>query len=160
MTRAPAGAPAPRSTAVIVIAITAVLAGLVAGCGHHAATPGIGTLDLRPTVELVVRECPPAASTSPGCDQGDLSVRPTGHPTGAPVRSVGRGTVLSVENQARTSRRVQGTTAASTVFDTGTMRPGEHTTVLLQTPGPILITEMPGSGRTTLTVRVTSPPKS
>ncbi len=141
-----------RRAAVVVAAALVVLS--VTACGSTKASPGVATVDLKPTVELDVHGCPglPSASTTLSC-RNSLNVTPASDVFDAPLKSVPIGTVMLVKNLSLQKRRVVGTIKGDQVFDTGVMFPSNETTVVLNAAGTVSMTEMTDNLRTTLVVR-------
>ena len=131
-----------------------------AGCSSTTRTPTVAKIDFAPKVRLDIRGCPALPSAaSTACDEG-LVVVPAKQPSGAPVRAVNDGSVLVVTNVAGGTHRVTGTVKDVPVFDTGQMVRGNSTTVVLQTPGTVVITDSTTGQHTSLVVRPASPAKS
>ncbi len=69
------------------------------------------------------------------------------------VSSVSEHAVLVVTSQAPGTQRLTGTVKDDQVFDTGQMVRGNTTTVVLSTPGRLVITDTTTGEHVTLTVR-------
>ncbi len=151
-----------RRSAPIVLATLALAVGSagVTACSSAARTPTVAHTHFTPTAQLDVHSCPrlPAATGAP-CDEG-LSVQPASDPLGAPLRSVADHSVLVVKNLAADTRRVTGMVKDDQVFDTGQMKPGNTTTVVLSTPGGLVITDTTTGEHVTLIVRPAPAAKS
>jgi hypothetical protein len=159
--------PVPDSTAMR-RAVPAVLAALALGatgsaCGHTAPTPGVPKADLTPGARLLVyspMSCfgvgtsASTSSTARGeCPALVTIVRP--HDTSSTeqsLTSVPAGTVMIVSNTAGADQRLTGTIRSDLVFDTGAVRPGETTTVRLDTPGRMAIVDTTTGAKTSLTI--------
>ena len=91
------------------------------GSGSRPFEPTLPTVDFRPKLVLVVDDAGVQAQEG---ERADPAVR-----TDPPV--VPSGSVIEVRNGGTRDHRLRGGTA----FDTGIMRPGEQTTVVLTNPG-------------------------
>jgi hypothetical protein len=135
------------------VALVALAFALTA-CGSSKASPGVATVDLKPTVELDLHGCPglPSASTTLACSNG-LNVTPASNVFDTPLRTVPIGTVMLVKNLSAQKRRVVGTIKDDQVFDTGIMLPMNETTIVLNAAGTVSMTEMTDNLHRTLAVR-------
>jgi hypothetical protein len=94
----------------------------VVSCGgDHDAEPTIPSVDFTPRLVVVVT----------GAD--GLAVEPGGRPEGTQLSpaSVPSGSVIEVRNEDSRDHRI----TAGTTIDTGVMRPGDNTTVVMTTEG-------------------------
>jgi hypothetical protein len=124
------------ATAVAALALTF----LGAACGHAKATPGVPHRDFTPKAELLV-------------SGSDLHVSGSGQDASeAAVSHVPQGSVLLIKNDDTHNRQVVGSIKDAQLFDTGTMHPGQSTTVVLDAPGKVTMTEPATGQHTTLTV--------
>jgi len=115
----------PRRTALLVCGLALVAS---AGCaGSSAKTPTVASVNFEPKVELHVGDSGPLELS--GIDEA----RP-----GLPV-----GTVVVISNDGSNDHRIQGTTGATILFDTGTLRPGDRTTVVTSSLGPLAVHDLP-----------------
>jgi hypothetical protein len=137
-------------------ALVAVALLLVTACGSAKATPGVAKDNFTPKAELVLHSCgvpstqPEDAST---CTQSDLVVTKPGAEVSGPVLArVPAGSVLLVKNVDSHDRRVSGSIKDAPVFDTGIMHPGESTTIVLDLPGTVTISDATMGLKTTLEV--------
>lgn len=120
--------------------LTATVIGLAlaasTGCaGSAAKTPTVASVHSDPTVELHVG------------DTGPLTlVLHEVSPDGAEVPP---GSVLLVVNDGQSDHRIQ----AGSTFDTGTLRPGDETTIVLVNEGPLTLVDRTTDRHVDLTVR-------
>lgn len=98
-------------------------------CGDHAPEPQLPEVDFTPVLEIAVDD--DGLSVQPGERELDgVSLEPPTVPTGS---------VVEVRNESSTDRRVVGDDAE--LFDTGTLRPGDSTVVVLTEPGTHVVAE-------------------
>ncbi len=142
-----------RRSATVVATLALGLSGLgLSACSSAAKSPTLPHKDFTPKAELDIHACPGLPSTATtACDEA-LTVHAPSDPFGPPLRSVADNAVLLVKNTAAGSRRVTGTMKDDQVFDTGQMASGNTTTIVLQTPGVVTITDTTTGRHTTLTV--------
>jgi hypothetical protein len=115
-------------TIVGVIAATTAAVALTAGCGPDGSAerpyqPTLPAVDFRPVLVLTVGDGDDGVRAAPG--ERAVPVVRTDPPT------VPSGSVVEVRNAGSRDRRLR----AGTAFDTGIMRPGERTTVVVTSPG-------------------------
>ena len=122
---------------IVAVSASAILVGT--GCtGSAAKTPTVASANFDPTAELHVG------------DSGGLQFAL--HRVSA-ESSVPAGSVLLVVNDGTAEHRIQAwTTPGAIVFDTGTLRPGDQTTVVLDEPGSLTVRDEPTGREVSLTV--------
>ena len=121
-----------RRLALFVCGLTLVAS---AGCaGSSAKTPTVASVNFDPKVELHVG------------DTGPLKFLL--HEVTTEV-VIPPGSVLLIVNDGQADHRVQ----AGSTFDTGTLRPGDETSVVLTQEGPLTLVDLPTGRQTTVTVR-------
>ena len=119
-------APGSQIVRLLVVVVVGAAAGAVLGCGPDGSAgrpfePTLPTIDVRPKLVLVVTD--DAVRAEPG-ERADPAVR-----TDPP--SVPSGSVIEVRNGGTRDHRLRGGES----FDTGIMRVGEQTVVVLTNPG-------------------------
>jgi len=150
-------APALRTTVRVVTACAALSVGaaVLSSCGSAKATPGPPKANFTAGAQLTVTQAPNCPNaTAAGCPAYLTLTKPGG---AASLTSVPNGTVMVVRNDTTTDHRVEGSTRAQPVFDTGTMHPSDTTTVVLTTTGRMTVTLVGSSTKTTLTVEAPKP---
>ena len=129
------------------VAIAALCLAATVGCVGSAPTePTLPSVNFTPRVIVEVTDGAVAIKAGP---QGDSAVR-------FDPASVPSGTVSEMINRGTRDHRLQGN--AAKIFDTGTMRPGEKTTVVLKNATPddltVAVTDpLDVSARATIIVR-------
>jgi len=104
----------------------AMLLALTACSGDAPRTPTVASVNFDPTVELRVTDAEDLTLTFPTTST-DVSV----------------GSVLLITNDGRDDHRITGTVGTTPVFDTGTMQPGNTTTIVISKDGDLVIRDMP-----------------
>jgi hypothetical protein len=82
-------------------------------------------------------------------DTGALTVDVKDETAGGTLES---GSVLLVTNTGQSDHRLVGTTDSTQVFDTGTLEPGNETTVVVVTDGDMKIADLSTDREVTITV--------
>ncbi len=121
----------PRSLAVAVSGAALMLSASCAGSA--AKTPTVASVSFEPRLELHVG------------DAGQLQFLL--HEVSAD-RSVPAGSVLLIANDGRVDHRIQ----AGTTFDTGTLHPGDETTIVLADDGKLTLVDAATGREVDLTV--------
>jgi hypothetical protein len=114
-----------------------VLTPVVAGCGDREPTPTVASVDFAPKATIEVT------------DTGALTVDVEDQTAGGTLES---GSVLLVTNTGKSDHRLVGTTDSTQVFDTGTLEPGNETTVVVVTDGDMKIADLSTDREVTITV--------
>jgi hypothetical protein len=120
-------APRPQIVGLLVLLVAGTTVAAVAGCGPDGSAgrpyePTLPAVDFRPRLVLVVP------------DDGPVRAEPgerTDQPVGTDPPRVPSGSVVTVRNGGSRDQRLRGGDA----FDTGIVRPGEETVVVLTNPG-------------------------
>lgn len=102
-----------------------VLVPLAMACGDTDPTPTVASVDFTPEANLEVT------------DSGSLAVEVDGGGT-----DIASGSVLLVTNAGTSEHRLVGTIDDTQVFDTGTMEPGDETTIVLVPDGELKIADL------------------
>jgi hypothetical protein len=113
--------------ALVALAGVGLAGGALPACGtdgraEHPSQPTLPAVDFRPKLVVAVGDA--GTSATPG-SRSDPAIR-TDPPT------VPSGSVVELVNTATGDQRIQ----AGAAFDTGILRPGEHTTAVVTNPGP------------------------
>ncbi len=112
-----------------------VLVPVGVGCGSTAPTPTVASVDFTPKATLAVT------------DSGPLTVD-----IAAGDSDLGSGSVLLVSNTGSSEHRLVGTIDTTQVFDTGTMEPGDETTIVVVPDGDLKIADLNSDREVTVTV--------
>jgi hypothetical protein len=144
-----------RAAAVALVALALSFAAVA--CGSAKATPGVPKANFTPKAELLVHSCVPPTSqeTASGCASSTLYITKPGDELSARVTHVPEGSVLTVKNVDTHDRQIQATMKDQVVFDTGILKPEDSTTIVLDTPGTLTITDPTMDLHTTLVVAPT-----
>ena len=114
----------------------------MAACsGHAAQTPTVTSVDFTPDAELRVTDSGPLSF--------QLNATETSIPGGTFTKA---GSVLLVTNDGRDDHRIVGTLDDEQVFDTGTMQPGNTTTIVIGSDGELVVRDLPTGRDAHLTV--------
>jgi len=133
-------------------------------CGSAKATPGVPKANFTPGAVLSFE--PPhgcssgnSTSTTPASCTPEMAINTPGSgggevtPSGSSdITSVKSGTVLEISNSSSEDQRIQGSIDGTQTFDTGTLKPAESTTVVLDTSGKLTITDVGSGQKVTLVV--------
>jgi hypothetical protein len=142
----------PRSVAFVVATLALAAGGLgVTGCSSAATSPTVPRKNFTPKAEIIIG-CPPGERCAPAVASkaGLTIVAPNSINQ---VDAVPDHATVVVKNLASGIHRVTGTIKDDQLFDTGQMASGNTTTVVLQTPGRVTITDTTTGEHVTLTVR-------
>jgi hypothetical protein len=112
-----------------------VLVPVASGCGSTAPTPTVASTNFTPKATLEV------------ADSGPLTVD-----IAAGGTELGSGSVLLVTNKGSSEHRLVGTIDTTEVFDTGTMEPGDETTLVVVPDGDLKIADLNSDREVTVTV--------
>ena len=134
-----------RRSAAIVVATMGL-----AACSSTAKSPTVAHTTFIPKAEIVIG-CPPGerCPATVASKAGLVVLRPK---STTEIDSVASGSTVLVMNLAAGTHRVTGTIKGDQIFDTGQMKPGNTTTVVLSTPGGMAITDVTTGEHVTLTV--------
>jgi hypothetical protein len=141
-----------RALALLAVAVTVG----TAGCSSTTRTPTVAKADFAPRAEIdIVAGCPDAIGCAGGSGSSASTYLsgPSVPGSDRHVRSVAEGSVLTVTSRVSGTHRVTGTVKDVPVFDTGQMVRGNSTTVVLQTPGTVVITDSTTGQHTRVVVR-------
>ena len=119
--------------------IVLILAG--AGCsGSSAPTPTVPSVDFSPSASIEISDTDPLVVAFEG---------------GA--SNLETGSVLLVTNTGDADHRLVGTVDSAQVFDTGTLQPGDDTTVVAGADGELHIADITTDREVTITVNPRTP---
>ena len=109
---------------------------VAAGCrGDSAPTPTVASANFTPKATIEISDTGPLVVK---IDDGSTTLE--------------SGTVMLVANTGHADHRLLGTLDSAQVFDTGTMQPGDETTVVLVPDGELHIADLTTDREVTVTV--------
>lgn len=127
-----------RRPPLTIAAIALTIGALTAGCASDQdAEPTIASVDFTPRLVVLARD--DALAVEPGPRDDGVVLDPP---------SVPAGSVIEVRNAGNEDHRI----TAGTTIDTGVMRPGDSTTVVMATAGDVVLRDVDSGDTLVITV--------